>query len=264
MKFAVVEGERREAQPHLSGKCPHCGDAMTARCGDVRVWHWAHRGTSTCDPWWESETEWHRDWKNQFPEAWQEFRYSKDGEVLIADVKTESGVVLEFQHPHLRQNERESRENFYPKMVWVVNGRRLKRDRARFFASLNAGIVVNREPRIVSVLWKEGALLRDWEPSRAPEYFDFGDSEQGDTARFETPTLWRLNPCGPNGTAYLSAVPKTLFLHAHVKGLPFEEMCTEAVTRAAAHHLLRQAPQSRGLPGFERYMARRQRARRRF
>jgi competence protein CoiA len=144
---------------------------------------------------------------------------TRGGEKHIADVKTESGVVLEFQHSHLHREERDARENFYPKMVWIVDGRRRKRDRARFFASLDAGIVVNREPRIVSVLWKEGALLRDWEASRVPVYFDFGDSEPGDTPRFETPILWRLNPCGPNGMAYLSPVQKALFLHVHLEGL---------------------------------------------
>ena len=187
-KFTVVEAERREAKPGHSGKCPVCGDAMIAKCGQLRIWHWSHRVTRKCDRWWEIETEWHRDWKNQFPEAWQEIRHqAKDGERHIADVKTESGIVLEFQNSHLRGDERESRENFYEKMVWVVNGRRLKRDRARLFASLDAGIVVNREPPIVSVLWKEGALLRDWVPSRAPVYFDFGDSEPGDTTRFDGP-----------------------------------------------------------------------------
>lgn len=73
MKFAVVEGERQEAQPGLSGKCPFCGDAMIAKCGQVRDRHWSHRGTRKCDPWWEPETEWHRAWKNQFPRDWQEF-----------------------------------------------------------------------------------------------------------------------------------------------------------------------------------------------
>jgi competence protein CoiA len=220
MRFAFVEGECREAQRGLSGKCRFCGDAMIAKCGQLRVWHWSHRVTRTCDPWWEPETEWHRDWKTHFPKAWQEFIHQPEGgEKHIADVKTESGVVLEFQHSHLHREERDARENFYPKMVWIVDGRRRKRDRARFFASLDAGIVVNREPRIVSVLWKEGALLRDWEASRVPVYFDFGDSEPGDTPRFETPILWRLNPCGPNGMAYLSPVQKALFLHVHLEGL---------------------------------------------
>jgi len=163
MKFAVVGGERREAPPGLSAECPVCGDAMTARCGRVRVWHWAHRGARNCDPWWEPETAWHRAWKNHFPKGWQEIIHpSESGEKHIADVKTESGVVLEFQHSFLREDEREAREKFYPKMVWVVNGRRRKLDKKQFFACFDARRVVNGEPRIVPVLWKEGALLRDW------------------------------------------------------------------------------------------------------
>ena len=120
---------------------------------------------------------------------------------------------------------------------------------------------VNGVVRIVSILWTKGALLRDWGGSRVPVYFDFGDSEPGDTARFDVPTLWRLNPCGPHGMAYLVPVSKTEFLRVHLEGEPFEELCTEFVGRTAALHLLQQAPQSQGLPGFERYTARRRRRR---
>src|SRR5262245_33578258 len=109
MRFAVVEGERREAQPGLAAECQVCGHAMIPKCGEYRVWHWAHKGTRTCDPWWESETEWHRAWKNHFPKDWQEIiRWSEDGEKHIADVMTESGIVLEFQHSYLRREEREA------------------------------------------------------------------------------------------------------------------------------------------------------------
>jgi competence protein CoiA len=265
MKLAVVEGERREAQPSLSATCHFCGNAMIAKCGQLRVWHWAHRGTRTCDHWWEPETEWHRAWKNLFPEGCQEIIHtSKDGEKHIADVKTEHGVVLEFQHSSLSRDERESREVFYQKMVWVVDGRRRARDRTQFFASLGAAIVVNRESLLVSVPSNEGALLRDWQASRVPVYFDFGASEPGDTIRFDEPILWRLNPRILNGGAYLSAVPKTWFLHVHLSGQLFEEKYTKAVERAAADFLMRQALQSRPLTGFERYMARRQRKRSRF
>jgi competence protein CoiA len=264
MKYALVDGERREAQPGLPGKCPDCAGVVIAKCGEVRVWHWAHWKKRDCDRWSEPETEWHRAWKNHFPENWQEISHpTENGETHRADVKTESGVVLEFQHSFLPRDEQESRENFYPKMVWVVNGRRRKRDRKQFFACFDARRVVNGE-RIVQVLWKEGALLREWGASRVPVYFDFGDSEPEDAARFDTPALWRLNPCGPNGTAYLSVVPKTLFLQAHRNGEPFEAMCTEAVERVAAHHLSQQAPRPPPLIGFERYMAKQRARRRRF
>jgi hypothetical protein len=29
---------------------------MTPKCGQLKVWHWAHRSTRSCDPWWENET----------------------------------------------------------------------------------------------------------------------------------------------------------------------------------------------------------------
>jgi competence protein CoiA len=147
MRLAVVEGKLREAQPGCSAECPDCGRAMIARCGQYRVPHWAHRGICTGDPWWEPETEWHRAWKNHFPGDWQEIIHrSKDGEQHRADVKTDSGVVLEFQHSLLCRDERESREIFYQNMVWVVDGRRRLRDRARFFASLGEATVVNPRP----------------------------------------------------------------------------------------------------------------------
>src|SRR5262249_41250054 len=140
----------------------------------------------------------------------------------------------------------------YPKMVWVVHGRRRKRDMTQFFASLEAGSVIYREPMIVSVRWKEGALLRDWGASRVPVYFDF-----------ETPLLWRLSPSDPHGRSYLTPVQKAEFLSICLNGLPFEEDYAAVVEHVVAAHLKhQQAP--RPLLGFERYMARRQRVRRRF
>lgn len=180
---------------------------------------------------------------------------SEDGEKHISDVKTEQGVVLEFQHSFLSRDERESREAFYKNMAWIVNGRRLALNRARFFASLGAAIVVSHKPWIVSVPLNEGVPLRDWEASRVPVYFDFGDSEPSDRPSFDKPVLWRLNPLKPNGRAYLSPMSKASFLDAHLAGEPFEEMYTTLVERAAAV-LTRQVRHSLPLTGFERYMAR--------
>ncbi|WP_063629471.1 competence protein CoiA [Bradyrhizobium sp. WSM2254] len=262
MKFALVEGECREAQPGLSGQCRGCGDATVAKCGRHRIWHWAHRGSRTCDPWWESETQWHRDWKDHFPKDWQEIIHSSDaGEKHIADVKTEAGVVLEFQHSFLGDGERQSRELYYPKMVWVVDARRRVRDRAQFFASL--GLVLHKQPLIVAAHSNDAALFRDWKASRVPVYFDFGVSESSDPVRFEAPTLWRLNSGGANGRAYLSPVAKSCFLEVHRSGMPFDEPFTELVGLVAANYLKRQVPQYRLPTAFDQYMARKQRARRR-
>jgi competence protein CoiA len=269
MKFAVVGEERREPQPGLPGKCDYCGDAMIAKCGDIRVHHWAHLGTRNCDPWWENETEWHRAWKNHFPEDWQERSHqSENGEKHIADVKTKSGVVLEFQHSHLSREERQSREMFYQNMVWVVNGLRRVRDRSRFFKLLARASIIKAKPLTYSLRSNEGALLRDWVDSRKPVFFDFGDnSDPGDPASFGGPVLWRLEPRSPKGEAHLSPVLKTLFLDKYrkgsaLKGIDYRQKLGEL--RAVYAALLQQAPRPQPLTGFQRYLARQERKRPRF
>ena len=69
MKYAIVEKERREAEPSLSGECPACGKAMIAKCGQHRIDHWAHQGKPTCDPWWENEQNGIVLGKTTFPKA---------------------------------------------------------------------------------------------------------------------------------------------------------------------------------------------------
>ncbi len=87
--------------------------------------HWAHKTKQNCDPWWESETEWHRKWKDCFSEEFQEIiMYDNEtGEKHVADVKTKTGFVIEFQHSAMKREEKASRENFYKNMVWVIDAK---------------------------------------------------------------------------------------------------------------------------------------------
>ena len=86
--------------------------------------HWAHKGRRNCDPWWENETSWHREWKSHFPEKCREVTHTApDGELHRADIKTPTGIVIEVQHSTMTDGERESREAFYGNLIWVVDGR---------------------------------------------------------------------------------------------------------------------------------------------
>jgi hypothetical protein len=124
MQLALVGAERLEAFPGGRGLCPTCGAAMIAKCGPRILHHWAHAGRKNCDPWWENETEWHRAWKNLFPEACREISHTApDGEIHRADVKTPTGIVIEIQHSAMTDAERQSREAFYGNLVWVIDGR---------------------------------------------------------------------------------------------------------------------------------------------
>jgi hypothetical protein len=263
MKFALVNGQRHEAQPKLSAICPGCDQPMIAKCGEVRMPHWAHRRTLLCDPWWENETEWHRNWKDQFPEAWQEYVYrAEDGEKHIADVRTDKGWVIEFQHSSIKPDERRSRDAFYKKLVWVVDGTRLKRDQKQFIETVNSGTSIAARLPIQRVRPDECALLQKWIGSHTPIFFDFGG---------EQPLAW-LIAGRPYGPAYVGPVSRASFIAMHGGGVTqsvrdFDELVKdfnglvadyEAYLKAQA--LRRASPQP--LPGYQRYLARRKGPRR--
>lgn len=260
MKFADIAGQRCEAQPGLTGTCPSCGAAVVAKCGDHRVWHWAHRGVRACDPWWESETEWHRAWKNEFPADWQEVvHFAQNGEKHVADVKTESGMVIEFQHSFLKTQERMAREAFYGKMVWVVDGRRRKRDAAQLLKCIGP-CVWGHPPYILHVSnHEECALLRDWHSSPVPVYFDLGVREEDGK-----PIFWRLDPISRHGRMYLTPVLRDSFLKVHREGRDAEKIFSEAVAQIV-ESLRRAAQRPQPLPpsGFQQYLARKRSFRRR-
>ncbi|HVY70231.1 MAG TPA: competence protein CoiA family protein [Verrucomicrobiae bacterium] len=123
MQYALVNGQKREALPRLQGKCPQCSEDVIAKCGTRIIHHWAHARRLNCDPWWENETAWHRHWKNQFPEECREVSHTAiTGEVHRADVKTAGGIIIEFQHSAITDEERAAREQFYENLVWVIDG----------------------------------------------------------------------------------------------------------------------------------------------
>lgn len=123
MQLALVNGEKKEAFLGGRGTCPICSAETIAKCGSRIMHHWAHYRLRDCDPWWENETAWHREWKNRFPlECREVSNVARDGEIHRADVKTPKGIVIEFQHSAMTDAERVSRENFYQNLVWVIDG----------------------------------------------------------------------------------------------------------------------------------------------
>jgi len=212
MKLALVGGKKTKASKGERGICPSCGSELIAKCGEIKVNHWAHKGTRNCDPWWESETEWHRSWKKHFPMEWQEEVHKADnGEKHIADVKTEQDWVIEFQHSYLKPEERRSRNAFYPKLVWVIDGMRRKRDKKQFQKVLEETRVLNREPDIYEVFFPEECrLLDEWFDSTGLVFFDF----QGVKGEPNS-NLWFLLPEISDSKAYLMTISRNNFIKYH-------------------------------------------------
>lgn len=156
-----------------------------------------------CDRWWENETAWHRSWKGHFPVAWQEVVHpAEDGEVHIADVKTDQGWVLEFQHSHLNPVERRSREEFYPKLIWVPDGLRRKRDKEQLLRAYNDGVPLSRNALLRLVFPQDCRVLEEWADSSALVFFDLGESG----------ILWCLMTRSTRGSKYLLPVPREGFI----------------------------------------------------
>jgi competence protein CoiA len=206
MKFALINGERHEASPGLNGVCIGCGSPTLAKCGEIRVNHWAHQGQRRCDPWWESETEWHRAWKNQFPSEWQEvIHHAGNGEKHIADVKTEAGWTLEFQHSSISPDERKARDDFYKKLFWVVDGLRVTQAKTRFSKALVNDALTHRYfPEIKVIPSKKVSLLQSWSNSNSHVILDFGDE-----------LLWWLRPESDGAWSYLVSIPRLKLVAFH-------------------------------------------------
>lgn len=127
MKYSLVNDIKTEPFKGGIGVCIYCGATVVAKCGTKNIHHWAHLDLTECDKWWESEGIWHRKWKSYFPEEWQEIVHiADDNEKHIADLKTNYGVIVEFQNSPISREELMSREKFYQNMIWIVNGEKFK------------------------------------------------------------------------------------------------------------------------------------------
>ena len=194
MHFAIINNNRVEAQPQLQGLCSCCLKPVIAKCGTRKIWHWAHKSKTDCDSWWETETEWHRTWKNNYPFEWQEISlFDKGaGEKHIADVCTPHNLVIEFQHSHIDPEERTSREKFYQNMVWVVDGTRLKRDYLRFRESVASFKQTNKKG-VYFVDSPDKVFPKSWLNSSVSVIFDFCGLSTNELDKIKT-ILWCLCP----------------------------------------------------------------------
>jgi len=125
MQFALNENNEKII-PQFSGqqaRCQYCRAEMIGCCGEIYDVYWRHKNKNECDSWFEPETEWHRNWKNNFPKDFREIIIIDEvtKEKHIADIKTKSNLVIEFQNSSISTVTIKERERFYKNMVWVIN-----------------------------------------------------------------------------------------------------------------------------------------------
>ena len=186
MHFALLNGIRVEPEKGLQGAvCPICKQPVRARCGEVRVKHWAHKSVIDCDSWKEPETTWHREWKNRFGNL-QEQMHEKDGVRHMADVKTADGTIVEFRHGTMDMEGLRTREAFFGELMFWVADCTAESRKLRFYDNLSYARrldVCSNETEVWSISDPERVFPRSWTESRRFVFFDFGE-----------PLLWCLFP----------------------------------------------------------------------
>jgi hypothetical protein len=118
MMYASVDGQRRLAWHGARATCPSCEGEVIARCGLIRIEHWAHKADD-CDPWSEPESEWHLAWKKHAPTDRTEVVRERDGKKHRADIVCLNGAVLELQSCAISPVDILEREHFYKYMAWL-------------------------------------------------------------------------------------------------------------------------------------------------
>ncbi len=188
MKYALYQNQRITPTKDIKDAiCPICGELVIPKCGKIKMHHWAHKTSQNCDPWWENETEWHRKWKDHFPENYQEYLMvdSKTGEKHIADIRTDKGFVIEFQHSSIKPEEKEAREVFYKNMVWVVDASKYYE---KFKQAIESKLLhhskINKNYFYIKEDYydnKINFLPKSWLESSVPVLFDFGINDMSDS-----------------------------------------------------------------------------------
>lgn len=120
--------------------------------------------------------------------------------------------MLEFQHSFLNPEERRSRNAFYPKLIWVVDGTRRKTDNKQFHRTLEEyGTPLRDEPDIICVFCPDGCrLLKEWNDSNALVFFDFQEETDKEKSIF-----WFLYPRISSNEDYVLRFSRAEFIELH-------------------------------------------------
>lgn len=222
MRYALENGIKKEATKGAKGTCLCCGAEVIAKCGKIRIAHWAHKNNEECSySMKEPKTQWHWDWQNLFPKEWQEIRCIEEqtGEVHIADIKTPNGLVVEFQHSAINSEERLSRERYHKNMIWVIDGTRLKYDFKRFAENTgNLRLLISHNSEIPFSLYTvnrvDEILPPSWLSATVPLYFDFRpekiDDSESDQQKSLRNLMWGFFRIGK--TIFAVSMPHNCFV----------------------------------------------------
>jgi competence CoiA-like predicted nuclease len=115
------KGNKIKASRKAIATCFHCGEKLIPKCGEVNTWHWSHSKKTECESIGKDMSQWHIDWQEMFPEENREVKVMYKDSYRIADVKLNSGLVIEFQHSPILNEVIWEREKAHENMIWILD-----------------------------------------------------------------------------------------------------------------------------------------------
>lgn len=172
MIYAInSNGIRVSASPEQEAICPVCNQKLIPKCGDIKIWHFAHAISEECDSFSEHESEWHINWKNRFDKSQREYIIEKAGERHIADIFVD-GLIVELQHSPISPIEISIRERFYENMIWIFDLND-KYKEGHLSYKIKPFLYLN-DPCQNKVWWHIKWMSQIYREITKPLFFDFG------------------------------------------------------------------------------------------
>lgn len=200
MKFALLDKQLVVATPgETHAVCPLCLSKVIAKCGAIKVHHWAHRKGFSCDPWCEGDNEWRHYWLDFFNDDEQEVVSVGHQEKHFADVLTANGTTVLFRQTAPSIELLKQMENFFSSLVWVVNlgaSRRIGKSILNAFKTRTIYRYHHTKPGIkIWATLDDRSMFGIWGRCQYPVIFHFSDFEvPPHCPHFPVERLWCLMP----------------------------------------------------------------------
>lgn len=202
MKYALLNGVYVTATPHQKDAiCPLCKSKVVAKCGVIKVHHWAHKKGNPCDSWREADSEWRHRWLEHFVDCDVEAIIENNGTRHFADIKTKNGTTVLLRRGRVKEAELRKMEDFFEGLVWIVDLSANKRAAIKLRNAFRDRTIHKVFKNAYRTFGGLGIGIPDeWSRNRYPVIFDFSGVE--DVPQFISQYMWCLMPYEENSLVY--------------------------------------------------------------
>jgi len=178
------KSERIRATKNAAAVCPECKESLIPKCGDIKIWHWAHKHESNC--WYSAHpmTLFHLAWQDlALKQGYDvEVNFKDDSGKIIhrADILTKDNRIIEIQHSDISSKEMIQRSEFYKSkqlpVDWIIDDNKRYKEKNFCLTSCLHPTTKQIQPQIFNkkIPRKYSCLFDDEKTKYGKVIMDFG------------------------------------------------------------------------------------------